>query len=359
MALLERPLGIAARHPVAVSCVVAALAGRRWLVTWVQRAVSDALGGGGWTNLGCPVVGGEEGQTFASSCEALCRVVASEVKDGAHVLSVGCGRGAELRFLRRWCRARSVAGVDAAVDDAAAAAARSLDVSLRRVAAGDIGAMDDPPRLVDAVVCCDAAYHFGEAEERRFYEGAFRVLADGGTLGASHVVFATGTSWWTRRIAALVLGTCCDVRVWPSAAALEAEIRRAGLADARVEGVDGVLERWPVLGPLVRGRVRYVVARARKVGGASRDRRRVAVVGAGLSGLARAGREQRASTSLQRGRSRSTICWGTSIHALRSPRELTARRNMSQIESKAIEMGGFQKLANVSPFVLPRRARGA
>ena len=65
------------------------------------------------------------------------------------------------------------------------------------------------------------------------------------------------------------------------------------------------------------------------------------------------GQEKGDSTSLQRGCSRSDF-QEESIHALRSPREMTARPKMSQNEWKTTEIRA-SKVGNVSPFSCPGR----
>ena len=62
-----------------------------------------------------------------------------------------------------------------------------------------------------------------------------------------------------------------------------------------------------------------------------------------------AGQEEADSPSLQRGCSRSDLR-ATRIHAVSAPREMIARRNLSQNEWKATEIRGFHKLADVLPF---------
>ena len=70
------------------------------------------------------------------------------------------------------------------------------------------------------------------------------------------------------------------------------------------------------------------------------------------------GQEKGDSTSLQRGSSRSNFR-EKGIHALSSPREMIARRKMSQNEWNTTEIRGFKKLANVPPFSRPGSAIGS
>ncbi|KAH8049731.1 glycine hydroxymethyltransferase [Aureococcus anophagefferens] len=82
---------------------------KRAIVTRLQRWIADASSGGGWTNLGC----GDGGGDYAAACAALCRLVARDVPPRSRVLSVGCGRGAELACLAE--AASCVTGVCAAL----------------------------------------------------------------------------------------------------------------------------------------------------------------------------------------------------------------------------------------------------
>lgn len=256
---------------VALGAALAAVAVLHWrrAVTALQRRVGDGSGGRGWANLG---LGG--GCDFAARAEALAARVLGDVPAGARILSVGCGRGAELEFLLRTARARCVDGLDSAVEGGAA---RFLTadgrVRLRRGAARDVGRLARPGAY-DVVVSIDAAYHFGDFA--KFLRGARRVLAPGGALRLSHVV---GGSAGVR----LLLRAVGDVRAFPTEAALARAVVGAGFEGATVDRVSGVLGRWG----LGRLGLRYVALRAVKPGAAA-DRPRVAVVGAGVAGLAAA-----------------------------------------------------------------------
>ncbi|KAH8097138.1 FAD dependent oxidoreductase [Aureococcus anophagefferens] len=213
---------------------------KRAIVTRLQRWIADASSGGGWTNLGC----GDGGGDYAAACEALCRLVARDVPPRSRVLSVGCGRGAELACLAE--AASCVTG--------------------------------SPRRFYDAVLAVDAAYHFGAAEEARFFAGAADVLFAGGVFACSHVCVREGAALSFRD---RLLLWACDVHPRRSRRALAAAVAAAGFSDVAVETVPRVLDRWPFLGALP---LDYVVVRATVAAGKPRGPR-VAVVGAGLSGL--------------------------------------------------------------------------
>ena len=243
---------------------------KRAIVTRLQRWIADASSGGGWTNLGC----GDGGGDYAAACAALCRLVARDVPPRSRVLSVGCGRGAELACLAE--AASCVTGVDAGITEADVAAARTRTVALRRGAAGDVAALESPRRFYDAVLAVDAAYHFGAAEEARFLAGAADVLFAGGVFACSHVCVREGAALSFRD---RLLLWACDVHPRRSRRALVDAVSAAGFADVAVETVPRVLDRWPFLGALP---LDYVVVRATVAAGKPRGPR-VAVVGAGLS----------------------------------------------------------------------------
>ena len=245
---------------------------KRAIVTRLQRWIADASSGGGWTNLGC----GDGGGDYAAACAALCRLVARDVPPRSRVLSVGCGRGAELACLAE--AASCVTGVDAGVSEEDVAAARTRTVALRRGAAGDVAALESPRRFYDAVLAVDAAYHFGEDEEARFLAGAADLLFAGGVFACSHVCVREGAALSFRD---RLLLWACDVHPRRSRRALAAAVAAAGFSDVAVETVPRVLDRWPALGALP---LDYVVVRATVAAGKPRGPR-VAVVGAGLSGL--------------------------------------------------------------------------
>ena len=138
----------------------------------------------------------------------------------------------------------------------------------------------------DAVVSVDAAYHF--PDKRRFFKDCAQLLAaTGGRLAVSDVVLREGARVpaWLRFALA-----CCNVpaRELMTRREYSLALEQCGFSEARLESEPSALERWP-LGARAAQYLEYCVisAKARRAVAAA-PRRKVAVIGGGLSGLSAA-----------------------------------------------------------------------
>jgi SAM-dependent methyltransferase len=195
----------------AALCVVAAATALVWATTRTARAA------GGYRELDAQLLNLEQRsswmnlgywartQSYPEACAALADELASVagLRGARRVLDAGCGRGdQDLHWLQSTCAPHAtVVGINysaAEVDDACrrlAAAAASPDQRLagaaRRATIQHASATQLPfdAASFDTVVSLDAAYHFDT--RRAFFAESFRVLAPGGTLALTDIVFAS------------------------------------------------------------------------------------------------------------------------------------------------------------------------
>lgn len=174
---------------------------------WWGRPEEGRAGGGAGDMAG--EMASDEAD-YHGACTALaCRVgQAAGLRPGAHVLSVACGSGEELRLWARHFQAGAVLGVELAaarVQRAAALNAGLPAVQVRQGSGSALQALGLPAASFDHVLCVDAAYHL--QPRRAFLQGALQLLRPGGTLAYTDLLrHSEGTRGL--RGALLGLGAC-------------------------------------------------------------------------------------------------------------------------------------------------------
>lgn len=171
--------------------------------------------------------GGRRSAT-ATSVTLLRTVLAETDLAGASVLEVGCGRGGNLRWLRRHRHPAALVGLD--LSPAAVRASHLAGDAVGVV--GDAVALPVRSGGVDAVVNIESSCLYGDL--RGFYAEVARVLAPGGTFAYADVLPRSFRTLLVPHLAAigLVAGTVEDVttNVLASVDARRAELG-AGPAD--------------------------------------------------------------------------------------------------------------------------------
>lgn len=143
---------------------------------------------GHWDSSGAPS-GGDSRQEFARAQRRLDEqmLALADLRDGQHVLDVGCGFGGTIEMIGRARRGMSLVGVN--IDPRQLDICRTIEaVNGNRLEWREADACRLPfaDRSFDRVLCVEAMFHF--ASRRRFFEEAARLLRPGGTLVASDIV---------------------------------------------------------------------------------------------------------------------------------------------------------------------------
>jgi len=274
------------------------------MVTRLQRAVAARLRGASaqastrscvappprWSNLGLFETAD---MPYDKACASLARFLADSVGLVAddRVLACGCGAGDELYLYKAEYSLRHVTGVDA---DPATAAGFTQDYNMRllhRPAAALRDAFQ--PGIFNRLLALDAVYHFDD--KRAFFAAAAALLPPGGTVGATDILVAADAPGWLRlALLAMNIPACNH---W-SAAQYEAELAALGLEGVAIVSTGArVLPYWLPKAMLPYLDYASVVARVPLTAAAPphaphvsppRRRRKVAVIGSGLAGLATA-----------------------------------------------------------------------
>jgi len=183
--------------------------------------------GGRWVHLGhwdaAPTgAAGEFARAQARLDEVLLDM--AELRDGLHVLDVGCGFGASLEAINRRHSGMQLTGVNIdprQLELCRALAARPGNRYAWQVA--DACALPFAPASFDRILCVEAMFHF--ASRRAFYAEAARVLVPGGVMVASDILLSgdsapvrEGFGPWpeegaNHRALAAVAGLRCDALV--------------------------------------------------------------------------------------------------------------------------------------------------
>ena len=301
-----------------------------------KRAVAGGAGRRGadatdpeWCNLGL-WRGDAEGESpgYDAACAQLARALGAHaaLSSDDTVLACGCGRGAELHLYKREFGVRHVTGAER---DAAAARAFAPTHNVRLVTAPaeTLGERFAQRGAFSAVLALDTVYHFDRAHF--FATCAEKLLLRGGRVAVTDVLLAEGSSapLWLR----LAL-RACGVRGVVRAAEYVARLEALGFGDVDVVYYTAdVLPHW--MPRWVSEHLEYAAVVATRVDSdaapaarAEARKRRVAVVGSGLAGLAAA----HALTSSSRGADVDvTIFEAAPKVRRRSSRRARARRSLS------------------------------
>ena len=256
----------------------------------------------GWMNLGlwpATKTGSRlaKGCTYDEACAALAHALGEHANLSASdaVLSCGCGAGAELHYWKEHFNVREVMGVEPASKSASSFVPSHNVRLVPTIDATGLAAHFPQRGKFDAVLALDNIYHYNDKEA--FFKTAANVLlCDGGRVAVSDVILGTSNTgatmpWWLH----WALRAMRVRNVW-TAAEYIVKLRALGFADVRVEHIGNrVLNRW--LPRWMSQRLDYglIVATRRHsaehpapLAKAIAVRKRVAIVGSGLSGLAAA-----------------------------------------------------------------------
>jgi MPBQ/MSBQ methyltransferase len=145
---------------------------------------------GHWDHPPPPVVEGAPNvEDIEPAVERLTQVLVdmADVRDGQHVLDVGCGFGGTLQHVNQRCADMALVGVN--VDPRQLAICRQLAPlhhnDLRWVGA-DACQLPFRDRSFDRILCIEAMFHF--SSRRAFFREVARVLRPGGAFVASDIV---------------------------------------------------------------------------------------------------------------------------------------------------------------------------
>jgi len=263
-------------------------------ITWLQQRVANSLrapaavGDGTakgltWVNLG---LWDEATEDYNTACENLAMCLGSAVlEDGDAVLACGCGYGSELHLFRRRFQLEHITGIDSNAEAVRQFEAqdnmRCLPISVSDMVTRL------PPRMFNKIVALDNVYHY--PDKARFFHDCATMLPPGGQVGVTDIMLRDPSPpLWL--LVALRAANIPVGNLWPHAAYTE-RLTEAGFLDVRIESLGAsVIGRWVPAAALAY--LDYVVVVA-STPGAQRPRpprRRIAIVGSGLSGLAAAHR---------------------------------------------------------------------
>lgn len=214
------------------------------------RSETELLHHGGraghWGSLGWwqppPGEGAGAGPDYFGACTALARQLghAAGLQPGAHVLSVACGEGEELRLWAQQLHAGEVVGVELAPARVQRAKALVAGLPQVQVVAGSgsaLPALGLPAAGFDHVLCVDAAYHL--QPRLTFLQAACTLLRPGGTLAYTDLVLDGYAVGWRRQLLALGARACGlhagSLRDGP--AQLQ-RLREAGFIEPRLQRTD-------------------------------------------------------------------------------------------------------------------------
>ena len=245
-----------------------------------ERGVAgQKLSKGKWMNLGLHT--GE--RNFDSSAERLAHTLGSQcLGPGDRVLACGAGRGAELRYFKKAFGLKHITGIELS-KTAVEEFVPDENVRMLRISADGMKARF-PAGVFNRVIALDSAYHF--ASRDRFFADAAAMLPPSGKLCVTDITTAGSggcPSWLS------VLLSAMNVSRPVTAAAYESSLRSAGFETVEVLSLGSdVLAEW-----LPRFMVRhldYVVVTATKPASAEKTKRRrkVAIIGSGMAGMATA-----------------------------------------------------------------------
>jgi len=126
-------------------------------------------------------------EDYATAAEALSQQVysAAHVRDGQHILDVGCGFGGTIASLNENLSGLNLVGVN--IDERQLARARQKVIARPgnqiEFKQGDACALPIADRSFDSVLAVECIFHF--PDRRRFFTEALRVLRPGGYLALS------------------------------------------------------------------------------------------------------------------------------------------------------------------------------
>ena len=238
----------------------------------------------GWMNLGLA-----EGD-YTASCASLsdCLASAAGFASGDRVLSVGCGRGAELIRWKESCDLQHITGLDAYPEGKKKFPLLSQVRYVQDTADTIIPRFKGKIRF-NKIVSLDAIYHF--ENKVKFIHDSYTLLTDGnnnegGVFCVTDLVLARGKlpSWVRTLLLVMNVRAQC---VW-SEEEYEEKLLHAGFEDVKITSLktdaDSVLDKW--FPKAITRHLDYVVISAKATGKKQSTRLpKVAVIGSGMSGL--------------------------------------------------------------------------
>eukprot|EP00808_Paulinella_micropora_P028214 g35382.t1 len=236
-----------------------------------------------WTNLGLWEEEEEDG-SYEEACERLADALGLNVlRAGDGVLACGCGSGAELYYFKRRYGLAHITGIDAS-DTHASAFEPSHNVRLLTMRVEDI-ALRFPPLCFDKVIALDNVYHY--SDKARFFADALTLLPKGGMVGVTDLLLKDGRKlpMWLRCVLKCGNVSADSRNLWTKQQYID-HLIRLGYGNVQIKSLGvSVLGKW-----LTPGALKYldygVVTATCEEGRPKRLRKKVAVVGSGLSGLA-------------------------------------------------------------------------
>jgi SAM-dependent methyltransferase len=158
------------------------------------RLSSDFYLGSDFINYG---YWGDGAADQAEACAHLIDRLADGLPGEGRLLDVACGKGATVRHLLAQNVAEEIVGINISEPQLERARQNAPGAEFLLM---DATSLDFPEASFDAVICVEAAFHFETRE--RFLHEVYAVLAPGGRLAISDILFAEPTEFgmmWTDR----------------------------------------------------------------------------------------------------------------------------------------------------------------
>lgn len=303
LALRRLPKG----HAAAVSALQRSVSARLRDKEAAARAPSHSRT---WCNLGLwtASASGGKGSGYNEACENLAAELGRAADLGAAdgVLACGCGStGDEVRYYRETFGLRHITGIDPSLEKARGGDeddhnARWMRAEVEDLASSSTSSPLFPRGYFDKVIALDNVYHY-ESKDRFFRDCANAVLPPGGTVAVSDIVLTErnrAAPAWVKL--ALCLMGIPRANMWSVKEYCE-RLESIGYVDVKVRAIgEDVFNGWRGIlpGALLR-HLDYVIVVATAPAGdrPSPKKKRVAIVGSGLAGLATAHRLATSATA--------------------------------------------------------------
>jgi len=253
-------------------------------VTFLQQYVAGLLRNstkqkshapGKWMNLGL----WKTTDDYDTACCHLAELVsdAAQLREGDHVLCIGCGCGDELNHLQTRHSLGRIVGLDPHVDVQRFVPSAS-NVELKQKRAEDMTQGGDRVRHNEfsKILAIDSVYHVDKA---RLFECCARVLAKGSCMSITDVIVRPGAPWWVQIALSLM-----NIRVanqWTKEEYAN-RLSAAGFNVIKFQSLEPhVLAGCGLLPTVLRRHLDYVIV----VAESTVVRPTAAVIGSGMSGL--------------------------------------------------------------------------